>query len=229
MKNHECPPVTHHIRSCYEQDSCVRANNTSPTSSLGDGGWTSPCYCHLPSTLPPLPTTISDLPYHRLLSCPYSPSQTAGAQARAELLWVPSLTCQGSWTHAPSLRAGAYGGGEQIPILCYLCWPTGKPSFARAILGGGEEGCTWEILGSRSWEHRKQSKGRDAQWLLHCLVHHCWHSKHSTDTIRPSRLRAAVLFREGSGLCWDRAQSQGSFSSTAESASTCSRSSLYCR
>lgn len=92
----------------------------------------------------------------------------------------------------------------------------------------GEE-YTWESLGSWRWEHRKQSKGRDAQWLLHCPVHHRLRSKRSTDAIRPSKPQAAVLFREGSGLCWARAQSQGSFSSTAEFVGTCCRRRIYCR
>lgn len=93
--------------------SLVGANNAVPTS--GRPRSDIPLCCHLPSTSCPLPIAISHLPstWHPLpiaISLPIMISHLQG---------VPSLACQGSSTQAPSPRAGAYRGEEQIPICCY--------------------------------------------------------------------------------------------------------------
>lgn len=71
-----------------------------------------------------------------------------------------------------------------------------KPTLASAVLGGEEEGYSWESLGGWRCESRKQKQVRawQALWLMRCLLHHRAPSKHSTDHIR-----TITLFREGQG------------------------------
>lgn len=106
--------VPHYVsRRLRLRASLVGANNAVPTS--GRPRSDIPLCCHLPSTSCPLPIAISHLlsTWHPLpiaISLPIMISHLQG---------VPSLTCQGSWTQAPSPRARAYRGEEQIPICCY--------------------------------------------------------------------------------------------------------------